>query len=158
MTCPLKGQQRKRCNHRCMQKRPWSRQRRTKTNCIFHPLPSRYPKKKFIDDLELLAVVWELERVRFHIYGKQFKVVLDHQALEPPLKRNQTNKQYNALLTRWLARLNNFDIFQKTPPRKKSISRSLLAEIRRKSGNGRKWRSRTCNERHRGSSNGKRGV
>ena len=61
-------------------------------------------------ELELLAVVWGLERFRFHLYGKQVHLFSDHQALEPLLKRNKRNKQYSARLTRWLDRLNHFDI------------------------------------------------
>ena len=75
---------------------------------------SRYlsdAKKKYsIEELELLAVVWGLERFRFHLYGKQVHVFSDHQALEHFLKRNKMNKQYSARLTRWLDRLNHFDI------------------------------------------------
>ena len=58
----------------------------------------------------MLAVVWGLERLRFHLYGKQVQLFSDHQALEPLLKRNKVNKQYSARLTRWLDRLNHFDI------------------------------------------------
>ena len=67
-------------------------------------------KKYSIGELELLAVVWSLERFRFHLYGKQVRLFSDHQALEPLLKRNKANKQYSARLTRWLDRLNHFDI------------------------------------------------
>ena len=67
-------------------------------------------KKYSIGELELLAVVWGLQRFRFHLYGKQVQLFSDHQALEPLLKRNKTKKQYSARLTRWLDRLNHFDI------------------------------------------------
>ena len=67
-------------------------------------------KKYSIGELELLAVVWGLERFRFHLYGKHVQLFSDHQALEPLLKRNITNKQNSARLTRWLDRLNHFDI------------------------------------------------
>ena len=67
-------------------------------------------KKYSVGELELLVVVWGLERFRFHLYGKQVQLFSDHQALEPLLKRNKTNKQYSARLTRWLDRLNHFDI------------------------------------------------
>ena len=78
------------------------------------------PKKKYsIGELELLAVVWGLERFRFHLYGKQVQLFSDHQALEPLLKRNKTNKQYSARLTRWLDRLNHFDICLKHTAGKK---------------------------------------
>ena len=67
-------------------------------------------KKYSIGELELLAVVWGLERFRFHLYGTQGQLLLDHQALEPLLKRNKTKKQHSAQLTRLLDRLNHFDI------------------------------------------------
>ena len=70
-------------------------------------------KKTSIAVLELLAVVWGLESFRFHLYGKQIQLFSDHQALEPLLKRNKANKQYSARITRWLDRLNHFDISPK---------------------------------------------
>ena len=60
--------------------------------------------------MELLAVVWGLEKFRFHLYGKKVYLYTDHQALEPLIKRNRCNKQYSARLTRWLDRLAHFDI------------------------------------------------
>ena len=41
-----------------------------------------------------------LERFRFHLYSVQVQFVSDHQSLEPPQRRNKTNKQFSALLTR----------------------------------------------------------
>ena len=67
-------------------------------------------KNYSVGELELLAVVWGLERFRFHLYGKQVQLFSDRQALEPLLKKNKSNKQYSARLTRWLNRLNHFDI------------------------------------------------
>ena len=67
-------------------------------------------KKYSYGDLELLAVVRGFERFRFHLYGKQVQLFSDHQALEPLLKRNKMIKQNTARLTRWLDRLNHFDI------------------------------------------------
>ena len=63
-----------------------------------------------VGELELLAVVWGLERFRFHLYGKQVQLFSDHQALVPLLKKNKSNTQYSARLTRLLDRLNHFDI------------------------------------------------
>ena len=67
-------------------------------------------KKYSIDELELLAVVWGLEKFRFYLYGKKIHSYTDHQALEPLIKRNRSNKQSSARLTRWLNRLTDFDI------------------------------------------------
>ena len=60
--------------------------------------------------MELLAVVWGLEKFRFYVYGKKVHLYTDHQALEPLIKRNRCNKQYSERLTRWLDRLTHFDI------------------------------------------------
>ena len=51
-----------------------------------------------------------MERFRFHLKGKQVQLFSDHQAFGHFLKRNKTNKRYSARLTRWLGRLNHFDI------------------------------------------------
>ena len=67
-------------------------------------------KKYAINELELLAVVWGLEHFRLYIYGKPIELLTDHQALEPLIKRNRSNKTYSARLTRWLDRLAHFDI------------------------------------------------
>ena len=63
-------------------------------------------KNYSIGELELLAVVWGLEKFRFYLYG----IKTDHQALEPLIKRNRRNHQYSPRLTRWLDRLAYFDI------------------------------------------------
>ena len=67
-------------------------------------------KNYSIGELELLAVVWGLEKFRFYLYGKKVFLYTDHQTLEPLIKRNRCNKQYSARLTRWLDRLAHFDI------------------------------------------------
>ena len=67
-------------------------------------------KRYSIGELELLAVVWGLEKFRFYLYGKKVYLYTDHQALELIIKRNRCNKQYSARLSRWLDRLTHFDI------------------------------------------------
>ena len=67
-------------------------------------------KNYSIGELELPAVVWGLENLRFYLYGKKVYLYTDHQALELLIKRNRCNKQYSARLTRWLDRLAHFDI------------------------------------------------
>ena len=57
-----------------------------------------------------MAVVWGLEPFHLYIYGKPIKLLTDHQALEPLIKRNRSNKTYSARLTRWLDRLTHFTI------------------------------------------------
>ena len=67
-------------------------------------------KKYAINDLELLAVVWGLGHFRLYTYGNLIKILTDHQALEPLIKRNRSNKTYIARLTRWFDRLAHFTI------------------------------------------------
>ena len=79
-----------------------TRKQRTKTHCIRQSLLERCRNKFSIGELDLLAVVWGLERFRFHLYRKQIQLFSDHQALEALLKRSKANKQNSARLTRWL--------------------------------------------------------
>ena len=81
--------------------------RKTKTDKICKPLSFLHRNKY---ELELLAVVWGLEHFRLYIYGKPMKLLTDHQALEPLIKRNRSNKTYSAQLTRWLDRSAHFTI------------------------------------------------
>ena len=67
-------------------------------------------KKYAINELDLLAVVWGLEHFRLYIYNKPIKLLTDHQALKPLIKRNRSNKTYSARLTRLLDRLAHFTI------------------------------------------------
>ena len=61
-----------------------------------------------INELELLAVVCGLDHFHLNIYGKPNKLLTDHQALEPLIERNRSNKTYSAALTRWSDRLAHF--------------------------------------------------
>ena len=112
----LQRQQRKHRYNRRMQYRirnsamATTKQRRIESNRICKMLPKRCRKKYSVGELELLAVVWGLERFSIYLYGKQIQLFSDHQSLEPLLKRNKTNKQNSARLTRWLDRLNHFDV------------------------------------------------
>ena len=68
---------------------------------------------RFLSDTEkkyAINVVWGLEHFRLQIYGKPIEILTDHQALEPLIKRNRSNKMYSVRLTRWLDRLAHFDI------------------------------------------------
>ena len=67
-------------------------------------------KKYPFGELELLAVAYGLEKFRFYLFGKKVYLYTNHQALEPLIKRNRSNKQYSARLTRWVDRLTHFDI------------------------------------------------
>ena len=63
--------------------------------------------------MELLAVVWGIEKFRFTLYGKVVYLYTDHQALEPIIKRNVAYRQNNARLTTWPDNLKHFDTSQK---------------------------------------------
>ena len=54
--------------------------------------------------------MWGLEKFRFDLYGKKVYLYTDHQAIEPLIKGNRSNKQYTARQTRCLDRLTHFDI------------------------------------------------
>ena len=80
----------------------WQKQVNGNTKPIAYT--SRYlkdtDKKYSIGEFELLAVVCGMEKFRFFLYGKKVHLYTDHQALEPLIKRNPSNKQYSARLTR----------------------------------------------------------
>ena len=57
-----------------------------------------------------MGALWGLEYFRYYVYGKMVNLLTDHQALQPLLKKNRARKQYNTRLTRWLDRLNHFDV------------------------------------------------
>ena len=63
---------------------------------------SRYVKeierKYLIEELELLAEVWGLEKFRFYLYGQKLGSYMDYQELEPVIERNRCNRQYSAKL------------------------------------------------------------
>ena len=64
-------------------------------------LESRYST----NELELLAVVWSMEHFKYYLYGSEFILQTDHQALLTALKENRGNKTYQSRLTRWVDRL-----------------------------------------------------
>ena len=64
-------------------------------------LESRY----ITNELEQLAVVWSVEHFKYYLYGSEFILQTDHQALLTALKENRGNKTYQSRLTRWVDRL-----------------------------------------------------
>ena len=70
---------------------------------------SRYlnsQEKKFsTNELELLAVVWAVDRYKHYLLGKSFTIATDHKALTSALDGNMSNKTYQSRLTRWVDRL-----------------------------------------------------
>ena len=71
------------------------------------------------NELELLAVVWSLEHFNYYLYGSQFILQTDHQALLTALKENRGNKTYQSRLTRRVDRLLAFQFTVEHIPRKK---------------------------------------
>ena len=67
-------------------------------------------QKKFSQRTRTVGGRLGLERFRLHLYGKRIRAFSDHQAVELLLKKNKSNKQYSARLTRWRDRINHFDI------------------------------------------------
>ena len=64
------------------------------------------PKKKYsTNELELLAVVWAVNRYKHYLLGKPFIIATDHKALTSVLDGNKSNKTYQSRLTRWVDRL-----------------------------------------------------
>ena len=66
---------------------------------------TNFEPKHSIDELELLAVVWAIERFESYVYGVKFQVILDHKALASVLKPTRSNKTFSSHLTRWANRL-----------------------------------------------------
>ena len=64
-----------------------------------------HEKKFSTNELELLAVVWAVDRYKHYLLGKTFIIATDHKALTTALDVNKSNKTYKSRLTRWVDRL-----------------------------------------------------
>ena len=63
-------------------------------------------KKKYsTNELELLAVVWSVDRFKHYLLGKEFVIAIDHEALTSTFGENRSNKIYQSRVTRWVDRL-----------------------------------------------------
>ena len=72
----------------------------------FHSRHSKCLTKKYsTNELELLAVVWAVDRYKHFLLGKPFTIGTDHEALTTALDGNKSNKTYQSRLTRWVDRL-----------------------------------------------------
>ena len=61
---------------------------------------NNYESRYSTNELELLAVVWAVEHFKHYLYGQEFKLLTDHQALLSALKENKGNNTYQSRLTR----------------------------------------------------------
>ena len=77
--------------------------------CFASRFLSDFESKNFINEVELLAIVWAVEHFRNYVYGVHFKIISDHKALMSVLKPNRGNKTLSSRLTRWVDRLLPFD-------------------------------------------------
>ena len=48
-----------------------------------------------INELELLAVIWSVEKYRNSVSGTNFEIVSDHETLTSILKGNRANKTFS---------------------------------------------------------------
>ena len=55
-------------------------------------------KKYYTNELELLAVIWAVDRFKHYLLGKQIVIVTDHKALTSALEGNRSNKTYQSRL------------------------------------------------------------
>ena len=62
-------------------------------------------EKYSVNELELLGVVLAIERFKYNLYGKNFTVITDHQALIIALNASERSKTSQSRLTRWIDRL-----------------------------------------------------
>ena len=73
----------------------------------FNRIPiSECPRKKYsTNELELLAVVWAVDRYKHYLLGKPFIIATDHKALTSALDGNKSNRTCQSRLTQWVDRL-----------------------------------------------------
>ena len=83
----------------------WSEKKRVGTDCICISYQNSQEKKYYINELELLAVVWAVDRFKHYLLGKEFVIATDHKALTSALGEHRSNKTYQSRLTRWVDRL-----------------------------------------------------
>ena len=83
------------------------------SNFIRIPVLKFTRKKYSTNELELLAVVWAVDRYKHYLLRKPFTIATDHKALTLALDGNKSNKTYQSRLTRWVNRLlpYQFNIF-----------------------------------------------
>ena len=69
--------------------------------CFASRVLTTFEQKYSLNELELLVVVWVVEKFRNYVCGTEFEV-LDHKALTTILKGNRAYKTFSSRLTRWV--------------------------------------------------------
>ena len=105
-----------------------TRKRGNETHCIRQSLLKPRGKKRFNRRIGITGRSLGIIEIRVYLYGKQAQLFSEHQALEPLLTRNKANKQYNTRLTRYLDRLNHFDISLKHTTRKQIKFTDIISQ------------------------------
>ena len=77
--------------------------------CFASRFLTKFEAKYSINELELLAIVWAVERFEIGVYGVKFKIISDHKALMTVLHPNGGNKTFSSRLTRWVDRVQPFE-------------------------------------------------
>ena len=60
------------------------------------PYLNAQEKKYSTNELELLAVVWSVDRFKHYLLGKEFILATDHKALTSALGEHKSNKTYQS--------------------------------------------------------------
>ena len=67
------------------------------------------PEKRYaVTEIELLAVVWATKKCRLYLHGKDFELIVDHQALVPILNKKYLDEIQNVRLQRMKERLGQY--------------------------------------------------
>lgn len=87
-------------------------------------LLNKYEKNYGITEKETLAAVWSINKFEFYLYGKKFKLITDHKALE---QIKNKNKFGFARTQRWLELLTKFDFEVIYKPGREIITADALS-------------------------------
>ena len=77
--------------------------------CFASRYLTKFEAKYSINELELLAIFWAVERFKIDVCGVKFKLISDHKALMTDLNPNRGNKTFSSRLTRGVDRVQPFE-------------------------------------------------
>lgn len=79
------------------------------------------------NEKELLAIVWALDNLRSYLYGaRKIRILTDHQ----PLTFSLSNRNYNAKLKRWKARIEEYNCELIYKPGKTNVVADALSRLK----------------------------